>query len=72
MMLGKMHRQIRRLWAARGIPTEWRQALPILCRGEEIVWVPFVGTSDDFVGKVARGDSSLAYQVEINVPNNAF
>ena len=72
MMLGKMHRQIRRLWAARGIPTEWRQALPLLCRGEEIVWVPFVGTSDDFVGKVARGDSSLAYQVEINVPNNAF
>ena len=72
MMLGKMHRQVRRLWAARGIPTEWRQALPILCRGEEIVWVPFVGTSDDFVGKVARGDSPLAYKIEINVPSNVF
>ncbi len=72
MMLGKMHRQLRRLWAAQKVSTELRQALPLLCRGEEIVWAPFVGTSDDFVGKVARGDSSLAYKIEINVPNNAF
>ncbi|MBQ7391252.1 MAG: tRNA lysidine(34) synthetase TilS [Clostridia bacterium] len=71
MMLGKMHRQVRRLWAAQKIPTELRQALPLLCRGEEIVWTPFVGTSDDFVGKVARTNSSLAYKVEINVSNNA-
>ena len=72
ILLGKMHRQVRRLWAARGIPTEWRQALPILCRGEEIVWAPFVGTSDEFVGKVAKGKSPFAYKIEINVPNNAF
>jgi tRNA(Ile)-lysidine synthetase-like protein len=72
ILLGKMHRQVRRLWAARGIPTEWRQALPILCRGEEIVWAPFVGTSDEFVGKVAKGESPFAYKIEINVPNNAF
>ena len=72
ILLGKMHRQVRRLWAEKGIPTEMRQALPLLCREEEIVWVPFVGTSDEFVGKVARGDSSLAYKIEINVPNNAF
>ena len=72
MMLGKMHRQLRRLWATQKVSTELRQALPLLCRGEEIVWAPFVGTSDDFVGKVARGDSSLAYKIEINVPNNAF
>jgi tRNA(Ile)-lysidine synthase len=72
ILLGKMHRQVRRLWAARGIPTEWRQALPILCRGGEIVWAPFVGTSDEFVGKVAKGESPFAYKIEINVPNNAF
>ena len=72
ILRGKMHRQVRRLWAEKGIPTEMRQALPLLCREEEIVWVPFVGTSDEFVGKVARGDSSLAYKIEINVPNNAF
>ena len=72
IMLGKMHRQLRRLWAKKGIPTELRSALPLLCRGEEIVWAPFVGPSDEFVGKVARTDSSLAYKIEINVPNNAF
>lgn len=72
MMLGKMHRQVRRLWAAQKIPTELRQALPLLCWGEEIVWTPFVGTSDDFVGKVARGNFPLAYKIEINVSNNVF
>ena len=72
ILLGKMHRQLRRLWAKKGIPTELREALPLLCRGEEIVWAPFVGTSDEFVGKVARGDSSLAFKIEINVKNNAF
>ena len=72
MMLGKMHRQVRRLWAAQKIPTELRQALPLLCWGEEIVWTPFVGTSDDFVGKVARGTFPLAYKIEINVSNNVF
>jgi tRNA(Ile)-lysidine synthase len=72
ILLGKMHRQLRRLWAARGVSTELRQALPILCRGEEIVWAPFVGSSDEFVGKVAKGNAPFAYKVEINVPNNAF
>ena len=72
ILLGKMHRQLRRLWAARGISTEWRQALPLLCRGEEIVWAPFVGSSDEFVGKVARGASSPAFKIEINVPDHAF
>lgn len=72
ILLGKMHRQVRRLWAKRGIHNELRQALPLLCRGEEIVWAPFVGTSDEFVGKVTRGDSSHAYKIEINVSNNVF
>ena len=72
ILLGKMHRQLRRLWAKKGIPTELREALPLLCRGEEIVWAPFVGSSDEFVGKVARGDSSLAFKIEINVKDNAF
>ena len=72
ILLGKMHRQLRRLWAARGVSTELRQALPILCRGEEIVWAPFVGSSDEFAGKVAKGNALFAYKVEINVPNNAF
>lgn len=72
ILLGKMHRQVRRLWAARGIPTEWRQALPLLCQGEEIVWAPFVGMSDDLKEKNAKVVTTSAIKIEIHVPNNAF
>ena len=72
ILLGKMHRQLRRLWAEKGIPTELRQALPLLCRGEEIVWAPFVGMSDDLKEKNAKDEKSSAYKIEINVQNNAF
>ena len=72
ILRGKMHRQLRRLYAQKGIPTELRCALPLLCQGAEIVWAPFVGTSDDLKEKLARADLTLAYKIEINVPNNAF
>lgn len=72
ILIGKMHRQLRRLWAKKGIPTEVRQALPLLCRGEEIVWAPFVGMSDDLKEKNAKDEKSSAYKIEINVQNNAF
>ena len=72
ILRGGMHRQIRRLWAEQGIPTEMRQALPLLCKGEEIVWAPFVGMSDDLKEKIAKDDKSAAYKIEINVQNNAF
>ena len=72
ILRGKMHRQLRRLWAQKGISTEMRQALPLLCHGEEIVWAPFVGMSDDLKEKNAKDDKSSAYKIEINVQNNAF
>ena len=72
ILRGKMHRQLRRLWAEKGISIEIRQALPLLCRGEEIVWAPFVGMSDDLKEKNAKDDKSSAYRIEINVQNNAF
>ena len=72
ILRGKMHRQLRRLWAQKGISIEIRQALPLLCRGEEIVWAPFVGMSDDLKEKIAKDDKSFAYKIEINVQNNAF
>ena len=72
ILRGKMHRQLRRLWAEKGIPTEARQALPLLCRGKDIVWAPFVGMSDDLKENNAKDEKSSAYKIEINVPNNAF
>ena len=72
ILRAKMHRQIRRLYAQKGIPTELRRALPLLFCGGEIVWAPFVGTSDDFTDKIKTKTSSPVYKIEINVPNNAF
>ena len=72
ILRAKMHRQIRRLYAQKGIPTELRRALPLLSCGGEIVWAPFVGTSDNFTDKIKTETSSPVYKIEINVPNNAF
>lgn len=72
ILRGKMHRKLRRLYAQKGMPTELRRALPLLCFGEEIVWAPFVGISDNFAEKNAGEKASLAYKIEINVPSNAF
>ena len=72
ILRGKMHRKLRRLCAQRGMPTELRQALPLLCRGEEIVWAPFVGMSDDLKERNAKAEKVSAYKIEINVPHDAF
>ena len=72
ILRGKMHRQVRRLWAERGVPTEMRQALPLLVSEKEIVWVPFVGSADELKQKMAKDNASSAFKIEINVPNHAF
>ena len=72
ILRGKMHRKLRRLYAQIGMPTELRQSLPLLTLGEEIVWAPFVGMSDDLKEKNAKADKTFAYKIEINVPHDAF
>ena len=72
ILRGKMHRQVRRLYAQKGIAVELRHALPLLTCDEEIVWAPFVGMSDDLAEKMKKETSSPTYKIEINVPNNAF
>ena len=72
ILRGKMHRQVRRLWAERGVPTEMRQALPLLVSEKEIVWVPFVGSADELKQKMAKDNASSAFKIEINVPTHAF
>ena len=72
ILRGKMHRKLRRLYAQIGMPTELRKSLPLLCRGEEIVWAPFVGISDDLKEKNAKADKASAYKIDIKVKNDAF
>ncbi|MBR2018856.1 MAG: tRNA lysidine(34) synthetase TilS [Clostridia bacterium] len=46
ILQGGMHKQLRRLYNAAKVPARWRDALPLLCDGEGIVWAPFVGCRD--------------------------
>ncbi len=41
-----VNRKVRRLYREAGVPTAVRDALPLLCRGNEILWIPFVGYAD--------------------------
>jgi len=46
ILLGGMHRKLRRLQAQAKIPPRLRERLPLLCDDEGIVWAPFVGVRD--------------------------
>lgn len=41
-----VRRQIRRLYREAGVPVAVRDALPLLCQGENVLWAPFVGYAD--------------------------
>lgn len=72
ILRGNMHRQLRRLYAQAGVPAELRCAMPLLCCGKEIVWAPFVGASDGFIGRTDVPDASSAWKIEIYVSDNVF
>lgn len=46
VLMHGMHKRLRRLLREADIPPRMRNAIPLLCDGEGIVWVPFVGLRD--------------------------
>ncbi len=46
LLLGGMHRKIRKLQNAAHIPPALRERLPILCDAQGVLWAPFVGARD--------------------------
>jgi tRNA(Ile)-lysidine synthetase-like protein len=46
ILMRGMHRSVRRLMREAKLSLPDRERLPILCRGEEILWIPFVGVRD--------------------------
>ena len=46
ILMGGMHRKLRRLYREAGIPPRWRDAIPLLCDEKGILWAPFVGVRD--------------------------
>ena len=47
ILIGGMHRKLRKLCGEAGIPPRWRDRIPLLCDAKGIVWAPFVGARDD-------------------------
>lgn len=46
VLIGGMHRKLRKLYNAAKVPPSIRNALPLLCDAEGIVWAPLIGTRD--------------------------
>ncbi len=61
ILLGGMHRKLRKLYNAKGIPTSLRERLPLLCDGEEILLAPMIGTRDGIACQ--EGDECLSIEI---------
>lgn len=46
ILMRGMHRSVRRLLRETGLSPRERASLPILCAGDDVLWVPFVGARD--------------------------
>lgn len=53
LLMGGIHRKIRKLQNAAHIPAALRARIPLLCDSHGVLWAPFVGTRDGF----SRGDA---------------
>lgn len=56
-----VRRRVRRLLREAGIPPALRDALPLLCDREGVLWVPFVGARDGY----APALSGTPYRAEL-------
>lgn len=61
---GKKQR-LGRLFSEAGVPPMLRDSLPILCDGEGILWVPFVGLRED-----VRSEMGARYEICVTVHKN--
>lgn len=46
ILMGGMHRKLRKLYGEADIPPRWRDRIPLLCDADGIIWAPFVGMRD--------------------------
>ena len=63
ILQGGMHRKLRKLYAAAGIPEDLRKEIPLLCDGKGVLWAPVVGLRDG--AEVA----TCGYRIEVRLPN---
>ena len=59
-----VNRKLRKLQNEVGIPPAMRDRLPLLCLGDTVLWVPFVGPRDGAFVPVTQ-DSTVAYRLTV-------
>ena len=47
IFMGGMHKSVKKLMCDKKIPTELRSRIPMICDGDRIVAIPFVGVCDE-------------------------
>ena len=55
-----MHKSVKKLMCDKKISPDRRNTLPLVCDGEEILWIPHVATRDGITGR--DGDMILIYK----------
>ncbi len=58
IFMGGMHKSVKKLMCDKKIPTELRSRIPMICYGDEIVAVPFVGVHDTYNPKKCGKDEA--------------
>jgi hypothetical protein len=61
--MGGMHKSLKKLMCDKKIPLDERYRLPVICDGDEIVAVPFVGVCDSYrIKKDAEPQNTVSVQ----------
>ncbi|MBR2926443.1 MAG: tRNA lysidine(34) synthetase TilS [Clostridia bacterium] len=60
ILLGGMHRKLRKLYSAKKIPLSLRERMPLLCDGDGILWAPMIGVRD---GAAVTGEELLELRI---------
>ena len=67
ILMGGMHRKLRKLYNAKGISVELRERMPLLCDGEGIILAPLIGLRDG----IANEENGDLLTVKIELPESA-
>ena len=62
IFMGGMHKSIKKLMCDKKIPPELRCRIPMMCKGDEIIAVPFVGVCDGIDPKKNKSNDTLSIQ----------
>jgi len=67
LLRGGMHKKVRRLMNEKMIPLRLRDTLPLLCDGEGVLYLPFVGWRDGVISQKSKDSDGDTYVVTVEI-----